>query len=100
MNTKTEQVVLRGKTRHGKNRINQHGDKWLVVKVGKFKGQPAVALRSFDKTEGPRNSKGFDSRWVLIQDDPNFEIVDTITDDEINQRLALMEQAEINAGRF
>ena len=68
-------ITLVGKTRHGKNRINQHGNKWLVMNVGKFQGQPALALRSFDKTEGPKENKGFDSRWVLMQDDPNFSII-------------------------
>lgn len=92
MDTKTEQVVLRGKTRHGKNRLNQHGKAWWVCEVRNDK----LLLKSFDRTD-----KGVhDLRWVQVKDDPNFEIVDTITDDEINQRLALMEQAEINAGRF
>lgn len=72
--SKATWVALVGKTRHGKNRINQHGNKWLVMEVGKFQGQPALALRSFDKTEGPKNNKGFDSRWVLLENDPNFLI--------------------------
>lgn len=71
-------ITLTGKTRHGKNRINQHGNKWLVMKIGKFQGQPALALRSFDKTEGPKDNKGFDSRWVLIQEDPNFAITQEV----------------------
>ena len=72
--SKATWVELVGKTRHGKNRINQHGNKWLVMEVGKFQGQPALALRSFDKTEGPKGNKGFDSRWVLLENDPNFVI--------------------------
>jgi len=94
-------IVLRGKTRHGKNRINQHGEVWEVVDDnGKFKGQPAFSLKSLNKTEGPRGKKGHDSRWVLKKNDPDFEIVDELSDEELNMRLALMEQAEINAGRF
>lgn len=65
-------VTLTGKTRHGKNRINQHGNPWLVVSTGRFQGQPAMQLRSFDQTEGPKHNKGFDGRWVLINNDPNF----------------------------
>ena len=61
-------VLLKGKTRHGKNRINQHGDMWLIEKVSTFQGQPSMLLRSENKTD-----KGdFDGRWVLLRDDPNF----------------------------
>ena len=65
-------VVLKGKTRHGKNRINQHGDMWMIESVSTFQGQPAMHLRSENKTEGPKDNKGFDSRWVILRDDPNF----------------------------
>ena len=65
-------VLLKGKTRHGKNRINQHGDMWVIESVEVFQGQPAMMLRSNNKTEGPKDNTGFDSRWVLLRDDPNF----------------------------
>ena len=65
-------VLLKGKTRHGKNRINQHGDMWLIEEVSTFQGQPAMFLRSKNKTEGPKDNKGFDTRWVVLRDDPNF----------------------------
>ena len=65
-------VLLKGKTRHGKNRINQHGNMWVVESVATFQGQPAMMLRSENKTEGPKDNKWFDSRWVLLRDDPNF----------------------------
>ena len=61
-------VLLKGKTRHGKNRINQHGDMWVIENVSTFQGQPAMMLRSKNKTD----KGGFDSRWVLLRDDPNF----------------------------
>ena len=67
-------VLLQGKTRHGKNRLNQHGAFWEIKTVGTFRGQPAVSLQSEHKTEGPKDNKGFDSRWVLLQNDPNFLI--------------------------
>tara|TARA_A200000159_G_scaffold157617_1_gene173928 strand:- start:517 stop:738 length:222 start_codon:yes stop_codon:yes gene_type:complete len=67
---KGDWVKLKAKTRHGKNRINQHGNHWLVLNVDKFKGQPALSLRSQKQTD-----KGhFDGRWVLIKDDDNFEM--------------------------
>ena len=68
-------VKLKGKTRHGKNRIHQHGDTWAIESHGKFQGQPAWSLRSLEKTEGPKGNKGFDGRWVLKHNDPNFEVV-------------------------
>jgi hypothetical protein len=69
-----EKVLLTGKTRHGKNRIQQHGKVWLIKNLGTFKGSPAMLLRSEFETEGPRDHKGFDGRWVLLQNDPNFII--------------------------
>ena len=57
-------VLLQGKTRHGKNRLNQHGAFWEIKTVGTFRGQPAVSLQS--------EHKGFDSRWVLLENDPDF----------------------------
>ena len=61
-------VLLKGKTRHGKNRINQHGNMWLIESVANFQGQPSMLLRSENKTD----KGGFDGRWVLLRDDPNF----------------------------
>ena len=63
-------VKLKGKPRHGKNRINQHGNHWLVTHVGKFQGQPAVMLRSMKQTD----RGNFDGRWVQLNDDSNFEM--------------------------
>ena len=68
-----KQVILAGKTRHGKNRIQQHGKLWTVLGVGTFNGRPAMQLQSENKTEGAKGNKGFDSRWVHLADDNNFE---------------------------
>ena len=65
-------LKLKGKTRHGKNRIQQHGEIWRVERESTFRGQPAWSLRSMAKTFGGRE---FDGRWVLKNDDPNFEVV-------------------------
>lgn len=65
-----QKVVLQGITRHGKNRINQHGPNWFVELVQGDK----MLLRSEHKTEGPRDNKVFDNRWVQMQNDPNFKI--------------------------
>ena len=75
-------VILKGKSRHGKNRIQQHGDQWFVQEVGKFNGEDAMMLRSQDRTF-PIRSRGnpneewktvhvHDERWVLLKNDPNF----------------------------
>ncbi|OUU29461.1 MAG: hypothetical protein CBB97_02475 [Candidatus Endolissoclinum sp. TMED37] len=69
---RNDPIVLKGKSRHGKNRIHQHGNLWFIENVSTFQGQPAMLLRSENKTEGPKDDKGFDGRWVLLKDDPNF----------------------------
>ena len=68
-------VLLKGITRHGKNRVHQHGNTWRIAGEGKHKGQEAWNLESLEKplTIGHAR-KEFDGRWVLKQDDPNFEI--------------------------
>jgi len=65
-------VMLKGKTRHGKNRIQQHGTEWLIEKVTTFNGQPAMSLRSKNKTFRVGDKMMHDGRWVLLRDDPNF----------------------------
>ena len=64
-------IELKGKTRHGKNRVHQHGTCWFVEKIT---GGRAM-LRSENKTEGTRDSRGFDGRWIKLKDDPNFEVI-------------------------
>ena len=46
-----KKVLLSGKTRHGKNRIQQHGAEWLVEKIDRFRGEPAMMLRSMTKSD-------------------------------------------------
>ena len=67
-------IKLKPHSRHGKNRINQHGDRLVVMNVSTFRGQPAVHLRSMDKTFKMGSSWVFDGRWVLLQNDENFTI--------------------------
>ena len=56
-------VLLKGKTRHGKNRIAQHGSKWFVEKVDKFRGQPAMLLRSENETFAIRGRGNSKQEW-------------------------------------
>ena len=65
-------VILKGKSRHGKNRIQQHGDQWFVKEFGKFGGADAMLLRSERRTFNLGDKMIHDSRWVLLKNDPNF----------------------------
>ena len=65
-------IVLKGKTRHGKNRVQQHGMEWLIENVANFQGQPAMFLRSKNETFKLGDTMIHDTRWVLLRDDPNF----------------------------
>ena len=65
-------VVLKGKSRHGKNRIEQHGNQWFVEEFGKFNGADAMLLRSERKTFKLGDNMIRDGRWVLLKNDPNF----------------------------
>ena len=65
-------VRLIGKSRHGKNRVREHGEFWLVERKRETilarpgaKG-PFLSLR-------PANGSD-DARWVAENDDPNFEV--------------------------
>ena len=71
-----DQVRLSPKCRHGKNRINQHGDTWVVMNVSTFRGQPAVNLRSMGKTFKMGSSWVFDGRWVQLNNDSDFDIIE------------------------
>jgi len=63
-------LKLSGKTRHGKNRIDQHGVHWFVMADGTFRGQPAWLVSSMHKSD----RGDFNRRWVLQNDDPDFNV--------------------------
>ena len=68
-----QKVLLKGKSRHGKNRIEQHGNPWTVSGKGTFNGHPAVRMTSERESFNiGRGRKIKDERWVFLQDDPNF----------------------------
>ena len=69
-----QKVLLKGKSRHGKNRIQQHGDLWTVTKLGQFNGNDAFMCDSERATfkRGANLDPIKDSRWVFCKDDPNF----------------------------
>ncbi len=71
-------IRLKGISGHGKNRIREHGDLWLIVFVDVNK----VMLRSRNKTFKVRSVTGHegemhhDGRWIDNGIDKNFEIVE------------------------
>lgn len=68
-------IVLKGITRHGKNRVQQHGERWLVNALGTFDGNPAVRVQSENKTFklGSFGKLTHDQRWVHLKNDKDFD---------------------------
>ena len=64
-----EIVTLTGKTKKGKQRVQQHGDKWEVVRRSESVGFPTkhpgpfLLLRALGRS---------DLRWVSESSDPDF----------------------------
>lgn len=59
-------LILSGKTKKGKNRIQQHGQEWLVLKsllVPKLAGKHFI-----------ESLKTKDIRWIQKENDFNFKI--------------------------
>ena len=67
------QVKLKGKSKHGKNRIQQFGEDFWISEVRDrihttaHKNLPGPFLMVFSKTG--------DHRWVALSDDPDFDVV-------------------------
>lgn len=75
---------LKGKTRHGKTRINQHGDLWAFESVSdevrfatKAPG-PWLTIKSVSCDCNVCKKWGQDFRIISERDDENFEIVEVI----------------------
>ena len=71
---KGTQIILTGISRHGKNRIEQHGNPWTVTDTRMFNGNDAFHCTSENETfsVGTQGKKIKDGRWVFLQGDPNF----------------------------
>lgn len=65
---KKDRIVLEGISRHGKNRIHQHGNVWFVDEV---RGD-RMSLISEHKTFKLGDKMMHDARWVLLKNDSNF----------------------------
>jgi len=69
-------VELKAKSKHGKDRIAQHGKLWRVKKIGKFKMRTAVLLESRHETFKCGDIWEKDGRWVITGGhNPDFEII-------------------------
>lgn len=67
-------VRLTGKTKHGKNRVREHGEIWTVNSITEKVHFPRAI-----KGSGPflfliPSSGSDDMRWVSEVGDPNFEV--------------------------
>jgi hypothetical protein len=74
-------LILRGKSSHGKNRVNQFGKVWEVAEIRDrlqtttHKGVPGPFLCIFSGSpleDNPRDTM----RWIAENNDPDFEIVE------------------------
>ena len=69
-----DKIELKGKTKHGKNRIQQFGSEFWVreirnsIHTTKHTGVAGPFARVFSPTG--------DNRWIAIKDDPDFEVLD------------------------
>ena len=67
---------LKGKTKKGKDRINQHGALWKVTEIRPFEG--VMRLESLKDTFKFNGKMIKDVRWVsthIVTQDENFELV-------------------------
>jgi len=68
-------ITLKPKSKHGKDRVAQHGDQWRITGMAQFMGNPAVKVESLGETLKISDTlKVKDGRWVNIKNDPDFEI--------------------------
>lgn len=69
-------LILKGKTKKGKDRINQHGELWKVTMIKDADG--VMRLESLNDTFKFNNEWRKDVRWVsrnIVRGDENFELV-------------------------
>lgn len=70
-------IKLKGLTGHGRNRIHEHGEDWLITVMGHKNSK--IMLRSKEKTFRIGGEDHFDGRWISVPTDKNFEIVEIIS---------------------
>ncbi len=64
-------VKLKGKTKHGKNRVREQGQVWIVVKVGTDLIFAEDKKKEFALLRAERRPD-MHWRWVALKEDANF----------------------------
>jgi hypothetical protein len=65
-------IKLRGLTGHGKNRIREHGENWIIEEIRDSR----LMLRSKNNTFHVGGKAFPDGRWIDLPSDKNFEIIE------------------------
>ena len=69
-------LTLRGVSRKGKNRINEHGERWIVMSI---RDSIVTSQRCGPwLLVGSQKGKLWDARWIQQNDDLNFKIINII----------------------
>lgn len=62
-------LILSGRTRHGRNRIREHGDEWELLEARD--AVPALRVAGFSVRSVATGA----TRWIAQHDDRDFNIV-------------------------
>ena len=69
-------VELKGKSKHGKNRIQQFGTEWMCTDI-----RERIHTTTHQRLAGPFamivSSTG-DFRWIAVKDDPDFIVQECV----------------------
>jgi len=68
-----DQIQLKGRSKHGKNRIQQFGSEWWVSEI-----RSRIQTTTHKNLAGPFAmvfSPTGDNRWIAVKDDPDFEVI-------------------------
>ena len=71
-----DRIELKGKSKHGKNRIQQFGTEWMCTDI-----RERIHTTTHQRLAGPFamivSSTG-DSRWIAVKDDPDFIVQECV----------------------
>jgi len=68
-----DKITLRGKSKHGKNRIQQFGTEFWVSEI-----RDHIHTAKHSSVSGPFAmvfSPTGDNRWIAVKNDPDFEVL-------------------------
>ena len=71
-----DRIELKGKSKHGKNRIQQFGTEWMCTDI-----RERIHTTTHQRLAGPFamivSSTG-DFRWIAVKDDPDFIVQECV----------------------